>query len=85
MAELENIRAELPTLAPRTLDYYVSLVDAHEDELAWSCLVHAASEGGAATGIWNRLDRVAQSLAIDDGDDLFDTEVALVRQHVPRT
>jgi hypothetical protein len=38
MAELEQIRAELPTLDEDALDFYVSLVDAHEDELAWQCL-----------------------------------------------
>jgi len=85
MAELEQIRAELPTLDEDALDFYVSLVDAHEDELAWQCLVFAARDSGAPTSVWNRLDAVAQSIGIQDDDDLFDTTVALVRQHVPST
>jgi hypothetical protein len=83
MAELEQIRAELPSLDADRLDFYVSLVDTYEDELAWQCLVFAARDSGAPTSVWNRLDAVAQSMGIQDDDDLFDTTVALVRQHVP--
>jgi hypothetical protein len=85
MAELEQIRAQLPDLDEQALDFYVSLVDAHEDELAWECLVFTARDSAAPTGVWNRLDAVAQSLGIQDDDDLFDTTVALVRQHLPST
>jgi hypothetical protein len=83
MVELELIRSDLPTLDERSLDCYVSFVDAHEDELAWECLVLAAQDGGATTSVWNRLDALARSMGIQDDDDLFDTTVALVRQHVP--
>ena len=62
-----------------------SALSTHEAELAWQCLVFAARDSGAPTSVWTRLDAVAQSLGIRDDDDLFDTTVALVRQHVPRT
>lgn len=85
IAQLEQIRAELLTLDEDALDFYVSLVDVHEDELAWQCLVFAARDSGAPTSVWNHLDAVALSMGIQDDDDLFDTTVALVRQHVPST
>jgi hypothetical protein len=82
IAELEQIRSELPTLNENDLDFYVSLVDAHEDELAWQCLVFAARDSRAPTSVWYGLDVVARSMGIQDDDDLFDTAVALIREHL---
>jgi hypothetical protein len=86
IAELERIRAELPDLNENDLDFYVSLVDAHEDELAWQCLVLAARDNGAPISVWNRLHAAAQTMGLQEDDEqygpTFAEAVALVRQQV---